>query len=78
VEKHGKDQERESKADASIRAGKARNGPGKGNPKQMQILYKMWKGMKRTKKRQSKADASKRGGKARNRPGKGNTNQLQV
>ncbi len=29
----------QSKVDASIRAGKAWNGPGKGNPKQMQVLW---------------------------------------
>jgi hypothetical protein len=48
---------------------KARNGQGIGNPKQMQLLYKMWKGTKWTRKRQSKADASINGGKAQNRPG---------
>ncbi len=42
----------------------------KGNPYQIQILYKMWKGTKWTRKSQAKADASRRGGKAQNRSGK--------
>jgi hypothetical protein len=59
------------------RCGKARNGPGKGNPIS-KADASIRGGKARYGKRQFKVDASVRGGKAQNGPGKGNPKQMQV